>query len=83
MHITFVNKSWEEYLIWQKENKSLLKKVNELIKSLRRGGVSIGKREILKNDVDKRCSVRINQEHRLTYRFMKNELIIFSCREHY
>ncbi len=32
MKYIFVDESWEDYLYWQKTDKKILKKINELIK---------------------------------------------------
>ncbi|MDH5397579.1 MAG: type II toxin-antitoxin system YoeB family toxin, partial [Cyclobacteriaceae bacterium] len=32
MKVTFLSPAWEDYLYWQKHDKQLLKKINELIK---------------------------------------------------
>ena len=78
--------AWDEYLIWQTENRKLLKRINTLINDIQRGddGV-IGKPELLKGDLSGWASRRINEEHRLVYRVVDahGELEILSCRYHY
>lgn len=64
--------------------KKIVKRINELIKSIDRDGLleGIGKPEPLK--YRKVCSRRITDEHRLTYNFDSNQnLIIYSCKFHY
>lgn len=39
MNNSFSEKAWEEYLYWQKVDKNIAKKINELIKDIRRNGV--------------------------------------------
>ena len=76
--------AWQQYTAWQKEDKKIVKRINELIKSIDRDGLleGIGKPEPLKHR--KVCSRRINDEHRLTYNFDSNQnLIIYSCKYHY
>lgn len=48
-NIAFSECSFEEYLYWQTTDKSMLKKVNALLKDIQRNGVSegIGKPELL------------------------------------
>ena len=68
----------------QSEDKKVVKRINELIKSIDRDGLleGIGKPEPLK--YRKVCSRRITDEHRLVYNFDQNRnLIIFSCKGHY
>ena len=49
MKIKFVDDSWEDYLHWQKYDKKILKKINELIKDICRSLYDgIGKPEQLK-----------------------------------
>jgi len=49
MKIVFVDESWEDYLYWQKTDKSKLKKINELIKGIARNPFDgLGKPEALK-----------------------------------
>ena len=49
MKLIFVDESWEDYLYWQKANKKMMKKINELIKDISRNPFhGIGKPEPLK-----------------------------------
>lgn len=76
--------SWEDYLYWQKNDKKILQKVNELIKYIDRdpfGG--LGKPEPLKHAMEGYWSRRITLEHRLVYRVTDKELCIVQCRYHY
>ena len=69
---------------WQKEDKKIIKRINDLIKSIKRDGIlqGIGKPEPLKGR--KACSRRITDEHRLVYNMdINNNLIIISCKYHY
>ena len=84
MNNIFSEKAWEEYLYWQINDKSILKKINELIKDINRNGVSngLGKPEALK--FRKAWSRRISHEHRLVYNVDENNnLLIISCKGHY
>lgn len=65
-------------------DKSIIKKINELIKDIQRNGLSegIGKPELLK--YRKAWSRRINHEHRLVYNFDENQnLLVIACKGHY
>ena len=66
-NFTFSDKGWDDYLYWQRTDKSILRKINELLKDLQRNGASnrLGKPEALK--YRQAWSRRINQEHRLVY----------------
>ena len=36
MNLVFADKAWDDYLYWQKNNKQILKKINSLIKEIKR-----------------------------------------------
>lgn len=67
MNLVFTPTAWEQYTSWQREDKKMVKRINDLIKSIDRDGLlqGIGKPEPLKHR--KACSRRITEEHRLTY----------------
>lgn len=49
MKFIFVDESWEDYLYWQKTDKTKLKRINELLKDISRTPFhGIGKPETLK-----------------------------------
>ena len=84
MRITFSKNAWEDYVSWQKEDKKILKKINDLIRDIQRTPYEgLGKPEPLKYDLAGYWSRRIDLEHRLVYQFKKNEILIYSCRYHY
>ncbi len=84
MKIVFSKNSWEDYISWQKEDRKILKKINELIKDIQRTPYEgIGKPEPLKYDLTGLWSRRIDREHRLVYQIRGEELLIYSCRFHY
>ena len=84
MVITFSRNAWEDYTSWLSEDKSMLKKINELIKEIQRTPyVGKGKPEPLKYDLAGLWSRRIDREHRLVYQVKENEILIYSCRYHY
>jgi toxin YoeB len=76
--------AWEDYLYWQQYDKSMLKKINALIKEITRTPFQgTGKPEPLKENLSGFWSRRINQEHRLVYTVEKGAVIILQCRYHY
>lgn len=84
MNVIFTPTAWKQYTDLQKEDKKVIKRINDLIKDINRKGLlsGIGKPELLKHR--KACSRRITDEHRLTYNFDSNQnLIIYSCKYHY
>jgi len=84
MKIIFLSPGWEDYLYWQKNDKNMLKRINELIKQCQRTPLTgIGKPERLRGNLSGWWSRRINIEHRLVYRMEKEGLWILQCRKHY
>jgi toxin YoeB len=76
--------AWEDYLYWQKNDKSILKKTNALIKeSMRTPFEGTGKPEALKENLAGLWSRRINLEHRLVYKVEDEAIFILQCRYHY
>ncbi|HEY5556416.1 Txe/YoeB family addiction module toxin [Acetobacterium sp.] len=76
--------AWEEYLQWQKEDKKITKKINELIKDIDRNGHSgIGKPEPLRHDLTGYWSRRISDKDRLVYRIDDETIYIIGCKGHY
>ena len=84
MKLTFSEQAWEEYLYWQKTDKKLLNRINELIKAITREPFTgIGKPEPLKHSLTGYWSRRINDEHRLVYKIEGDSLLIAQCKLHY
>ena len=84
MNKVFSDNAWEEYTIWLKEDKKVLKRINELIKDIERNKFKgIGKPEPLKHQLAGYWSRRITDEHRLIYSIDGENINIISCRYHY
>ena len=84
MKYTFADESWEDYLHWQKTDKKILKKINDLIKDISRNPYSgTWEPEALKYKYKGWWSRRINKEHRLIYQVKNDEILIAKCRFHY
>ena len=84
MKYEFVYESWEDYLYWQKIDKKKVKKINELLKDISRNPFEeIGNPETLKHKYAGFWSRRIDDEHRVIYRFIDDEIQILKCRHHY
>jgi toxin YoeB len=84
MVLTFSENAWEDYLYWQKNDKRMVNKINELIKAIKRTPFEgIGKPEPLKYDLAGFWSRRIDHEHRLVYQIVGDELLVYACRYHY
>ncbi|HKL37208.1 MAG TPA: Txe/YoeB family addiction module toxin [Salegentibacter sp.] len=84
MRLVWSLTAWDDYLYWQNVDKKVLKRINTLIKNcLRTPQEGIGKPEALKGDLQGYWSRRITSEHRLVYKFEKDQLMIAACRYHY
>lgn len=84
MKLIFVDESWEDYLYWQKNDKKILGKINDLLKDISRTPFDgIGKPEALKYKYKGFWSRRIDGEHRLIYQVRDEEILIVKCRFHY
>jgi toxin YoeB len=82
--ISFRERAWDDYLFWQQTNKTIHKRINLLIKDIQRNPFEgIGKPEPLKYEFCGFWSRRIDDEHRLVYTFIDDNLIIVQCRYHY
>ena len=84
MRYVFVDESWEDYLYWQKTDKKMFKRINNLLKEISRTPFDgIGKPETLKYKYKGFWSRRIDGEHRLIYKVNEDEILIAKCRFHY
>jgi len=84
MKFVFVDESWEDYLYWQKNDKRILSKINDLSKDISRNPFSgIGKPEPLKYKYKGYWSRKIDHEYRLIYRIKDDEIHVAKCRFHY
>ncbi|OAQ39753.1 hypothetical protein A5893_09230 [Pedobacter psychrophilus] len=84
MNLIWTSDAWSDYLFWQTTDKSKLKRLNELLKSIvREPYIGIGNPEPLKHDLKGCWSRRIDSEHRVVYIFENDSIKIISCRYHY
>ena len=80
----FSDHAWEDYLYWQENDPRLLKRVNTLIREIRRSPFSgIGKPEPLKHALKGYWSRRINDEHRIVYSVSDDVLMLAQIRNLY
>lgn len=76
--------SWSDYEYWQGQGKRTLKRINQLIKDIKRAPFSgIGKPEPLKENLIGFWSRRINETDRLVYIVDDDKITIIACRYHY
>ena len=84
MRLVFSAHAWEDYLYWQRSDRTVLDRVNALIRDIQRAPfVGIGKPEPLKHGLAGYWSRRINDEHRIVYKVEDDALIIAQLRYHY
>ena len=82
--IHFTPDAWDAYVWWQGQDRKTLKRINLLIRDIvRNGNEGIGKPEPLKHDFAGYWSRRIDDEHRLVYKLVGDEVRIAACRYHY
>jgi toxin YoeB len=82
--ICFRERAWADYLFRQQNDKKTLKRVNALVKDIQRSPFEgIGKPEPLKHQLSGMWSRRINDEHRLVYVIVDDEIVVVQCRYHY
>ena len=81
---SWAEKGWEDYLYWQKKDKQVLRRINNLIKEISRTPFEgIGAPEPLKHNWSGYWSRRIDHEHRLGYKVTETSIVIVQCRYHY
>jgi len=84
MILAWADNAWDDYLYWQQTDKKILKRINLLIKEIKRQPFDgIGDPEPLKHNWTGYWSRRINREHRLIYTMKGENLTIAQCRYHY
>ena len=84
MKINWEADAWNEYVDWQQIDKTMLRRINQLIKDIQREPFKgIGKPEPLKANLSGYWSRRIDDTNRLVY-FVENDVLtIVQCRGHY
>ncbi len=82
--LAWTDASWSDYEYWQGQDKRTLKRINQLIKDIKREPFTgIGKPEPLKENLTGFWSRRINETDRLVYIVDADKIIIIACRYHY
>ena len=82
--LKFLGDTFEDFLEWGQNEKQLQKRIIRLIQEVRRTPFEgIGKPEPLKGNLSGFWSRRINDEHRLVYEVIDDEIIIHAIKDHY
>ena len=85
MEIEFTGQSRKDLKYWKKiNNPDIQKRISDIIKDIQEHPFTgIGNPEPLKHQLKGYWSRRINKEHRLVYKILKNSVMIYSLRFHY
>lgn len=88
MIVAWSGRAWEDYVVWQEEDRATARRINRLIAAIRRDPFrGEGKPEPLRGVVTGWWSRRITDEHRLVHRVTgagdEQVLTIAQCRLHY
>ena len=84
MNLTWTDIAWGQYEEWQKQDKKMVKKINEIIKDIKRNGnEGIDKLEPLKHELSGYWSRRITDKHRFIYKLTETSIVVIACANHY
>jgi toxin YoeB len=84
LKLIFSDNAWEDYLYRQNSDRKILRRINTLIKEIKRNPFEgIGKPESLKHALSGYWSRRINDEHRIVYKATSDAIYIAQLRYHY
>ena len=84
MLLTWTDFAWKQYEELQEKDKRLIKKINILIKDIKRNGnEGIGKPEPLQHELSGYWSRRIDDKNRLVYKVSDTQITIVACANHY
>ena len=84
MRKVWFEEAWDDYVYWQTQDRKTLKRINQLLDDISRGGYEgIGKPEPLKGEFSGFWSRRIDEVNRLVYRLQNETIEILSCKGHY
>jgi toxin YoeB len=82
--IIFSSQAWDDYLHWQRTDRKVLNRINDLIKEITRTPFKgAGKPEPLRHALAGYWSRRIDDEHRLVYKVDEDAVVIAQARYHY
>ena len=80
--LSWTEDAWNDYLYWQSQDRKTLKRINALIRDMKRSPFEgIGKPEPLKWDYQGAWSRRIDSANRIVYTVIGDDQCILSCRD--
>ena len=84
MKLIFADEAWDDYLYWQKQDRRMVDRINQLIRETQNEPFEgVGKPEPLKHALSGFWSRRITDEHRMVYKVEEGALLIAQLRYHY
>ncbi|MBA2657645.1 MAG: Txe/YoeB family addiction module toxin [Tatlockia sp.] len=84
MILSWAENAWQDYLYWQTIDKKIIKRINLLIKDIKRDPFEgIGDPQPLKHNWSGYWSRRIDKEHRIIYKLADDAIYIVHGRYHY
>lgn len=84
MKLLWDERAWKEYLEWQKDDRHMVKRINELLDDINKEPEhGIGRPEELKDSLAGCWSRRIDEKDRLVYLIETDTIEIISCKDHY
>lgn len=84
MKLIWSANAWDDYLYWQSNDKKMVRRINSLIKEIKRTPYAgTGKPEPLKHNWSGFLSRRISQADRLVYKATDDAIFIAQARYHY
>ncbi len=84
MRLLWEDRAWNDYVGWQTRDKKKLKRINDLIKDIKRHPFEgIGKPEPLKHNLNGLWSRCIDDENRIVYYEQDEIIYIVACCDHY
>ena len=84
MRLLWEDRTWNDYLHWQTQDKKTLKRINTILRDIERNTFDgIGKPEPLKGNLGGMWSRRIDGSNRIVYYEQDSIIYIVSCKGHY
>jgi toxin YoeB len=84
MKIVFSSQAWDDYLHWQRTDRKVLRRINDLVREITRTPFEgMGKPEPLRHALAGYWSRRIDDEHRLVYKIDGDAVLIAQARYRY
>jgi toxin YoeB len=84
VRLVFTSHGWDDYLHWQRADRSVLRRVSRLLEdTLRDPFEGVGKPEQLRHALAGAWSRRITEEHRLVYLVDGDDVVVLQARYHY